>query len=179
MSATAIYIIGAPGVGKSTVSAIVADRLGCHRPTLVTSPVAHEVYPNGWVTLGRPRDGFPGTDTLGYSAINAVVPWVESDARPTALLAEGDRLAVDRFMTTLTDAYERFVLVHLDAPLGVSWQRAVDRAHDLGRKPQNETWWRGRAAKAANLARRWGAAEIDAERDPRAVAADVLDLIET
>lgn len=175
MGSTAIYLIGAPGIGKSTVMELLVNALTPGIGVVSNKPIAHVRYPGeGWVQLGKPRDGFPGTDTLGHAAINFAVPWISSDDRPANLLGEGDRLAIDRFMRVLDENYDRLLLFHLSASPGVPYQRMLDRAERLGRAPQNESWWRGRATKAANLAARWSAVELDATLPPGEIAGSIL-----
>tara|TARA_R110000824_G_scaffold389189_1_gene585174 strand:- start:14 stop:556 length:543 start_codon:yes stop_codon:yes gene_type:complete len=174
---TAVYLIGAPGVGKSTVMKLVTQALSGDEGDLISEPIPHIRYANGWAQLGARREDFPGTDTLSYTAIDSVEAWLDSPDRPKRLLAEGDRLAIDRMMETLYDNYSQFLLVHLTAQPAISYERMTARAERLGRQPQNEAWWRGRTTKASNLAGRWNAHDVSAEGSTQHAADDVLALI--
>lgn len=157
----AIYVVGAPGAGKSTFTRALADRLGTGERVQLERPLPHVDIGNGWAEVGRDRGAFGGTDALGYTAISLAVPWVLSDQRPAHLLGEGDRLAVARFLSALEQSYE-LTVIHLTGNPALAWKRVEDRAAALGlAKLPNYTWWAGRVSKAANIARAFNAVEVD------------------
>lgn len=174
----AIYLIGAPGVGKSTLTAALLEPLTTTAPQEHDQPVAHTCYDNGWAHLGKAGKTFPGTDTLPYTAIDTIEAWLDSDDRPNRLIGEGDRLAVDRFIKCLHRNYEHVVLLHLTTyDPAITYERMLQRASEHELKPQSDAWWRGRARKAANLALRWDAHVIDARYPLQHMVAQTADII--
>lgn len=171
----AVYIVGAPGSGKSTMTAKLVETW--LEPRFYAEPVAHLRYPNGWTQLGKDRPIFPGTDTLPHNAITRTETWLNSPDRPTNLIAEGDRLAIDRFIRCLHNNYDHVHVIHLTADPAISYERMLQRAEQHNRKPQNEAWWRGRATKAANLAARWNATELDARKPAQTLAEELAALL--
>lgn len=147
-----LYVVGPPGVGKSAaVAALTANLSG------LTSqrPIWHTQYEGrSLIQLGRPRPLFPGTDTLSYSVIGPALEWIATKPAAT-ILAEGDRLACDRFLQGAQDAGYYLEVVHLTASPGALASRRAERG-----STQAEAWMRGRATKAANLASRWPSVEV-------------------
>jgi hypothetical protein len=145
------YIIGPPGVGKSTAVSSAIRLLNWGTPRLIMKPFAHEVYTDvAAIHLGKHRDnGFPGTDTLSLGVNPKAVEFI-AGCPAKIVVGEGDRLANKRFLTTCAD-YSPLTLVTLVAPPGVSHQRMVNRAEQRGVAPQKESWWAGRYTKTSNL----------------------------
>lgn len=150
-----IYLIGAPGSGKSTLMARLTDGLG-RRPMTVENmaPVAHDALintVNGEVIgaeIGVRRELFSGTDALPSSIIEKAIPWIRSQPYPL-LFAEGARLANKRFLQAAFDAGYHVTLALLDHPDAETWREA--RADRIGRA-QNPAWVKGRATADRNLA---------------------------
>lgn len=148
----ALYVVGVPGVGKST---LVSELTKGQYSVPQDQPVAHNVYATGVVELGKKKDGFPGTDTLSMTAITKVDPWVREEWWPhDYLLGEGDRLAVDRFFTALTEGGWELLIGYL-FDTGVAAERRAQRAAALGTEPQKESWVKGRETKVERLVDRW------------------------
>jgi len=164
-----LYLIGAPGVGKTTLMAALTAPLG--EPEVVATPVPHLKW-REVVEVGRRRGEFSGTDALGYAVVPSAVAWVRSERRPAWLLGEGDRLACRPFLDALRAAGDLDVVL-LDAPRLVSYARMCDRAARLGREPQTEAWWKGRVTKCARLADEYDAIVLDG-RAPVSVLRDTL-----
>lgn len=156
-----VYLSGEPGVGKSTLMARLTEPYERHpldpagavapaRDLLVAGPHQHIAA----VELGRRRDAFSGTDSLPSAVIGAACAYVASGlaaSEAPLLLAEGARLANRRFLGTAVDAGWQVTLVHLYGTR-LAAARRLARAQQLGRKPQNESWVKGRATAAVNLA---------------------------
>jgi energy-coupling factor transporter ATP-binding protein EcfA2 len=149
-----LYLIGQPGSGKTTlIESLTEGELGA----VVRKPFAHTVYDRiGVVQLGAQRDGgFGGTDALGMAVQPVVLNWL-----PTCgydyVLAEGDRLANDKFFNAVTDMGWNLCVAWIDLPDSVAVQRRAARGSN-----QNETWLKGRVTKVDKLSRKWGLKRID------------------
>lgn len=153
-----LYLIGYPGVGKTTLLATILETLP---QFVVTEPgtLKHVKYwPsnedfNG-IQLGVPREGgFGGTDSLPLNAITAMERWL-SQSPPDWLVAEGDRLANDRFFSFLS-SMGTLTVCHLVCPPEV----LVDRLQKRG-SGQDPRWLAGRKTKTDTLAMRYGAIRL-------------------
>ncbi|QHB37309.1 terminase small subunit [Mycobacterium phage BirdsNest] len=146
-----IYLIGAPGSGKSTLMARLTSHL--EREPQTGGPVAHDLlrFLDGVVAgaeIGRRRELFGGTDALPASIIEKAIPWVQS--RPyELLLAEGARLANQRFLMAAREAGYEVHLAHLDHPDVEEWR--AKRSEEIG-KVQDASWVKGRTTASAKLA---------------------------
>jgi hypothetical protein len=145
-----VYLVGAPGVGKSTLMAELTG--GCHRLP-VNLPVGHDRLVDVGraevvaVELGRHRPGFPGTDTLPLNVSPVACRWVAAAGPGPLVLAEGDRLAHTGFLDAAAYGGYRVTVVHLTAPPDVLDARCAQRG-----STQNEAWRQGRLTKSARLA---------------------------
>lgn len=177
----ALYLIGGPGVGKSTVMASLLSgwqpldyeriygKLRGH--LLVSAGIPAGLY------LGRLREGFPGTDGLSMSAHPDAVAWAESLTAPapvSLILGEGARLGTAGFLTALHRTTD-LTVVHLVASPAVSLSRRDGR-----RSGQNSSWVKGATTRAAVAAQRCREAgcrvlSVDADRP----VAEVVEEIET
>lgn len=148
-----IVVCGAPGAGKS--SAVSAALSGYVRAPMegAGGPARDALFESGRlvaVELGRHRDDFPGTDTLPMNINPVACGYLASPPEaPPAIVAEGARLSNRRFLTAGVEAGMRVTLLWLDNPLADRWR--AERAARLG-STQNESWARGRATAARNLA---------------------------
>lgn len=178
---TLTYVIGAPGVGKSTAVSAAIRLLGWGSPRQEAKPFMHQVY--AWddaIVLGRQGGTeFTGTDTLSLGVNPKAVAFVA--ARPAeTIVGEGDRLANRRFLEEAARHYA-VSLVTIEAPPVTAYRRMLERADRLGVKPQTESWWNGRCTKIRNL-RGWAHpgvthAVVNGDATPEAVAADLAGVI--
>lgn len=163
-----VYLLGAPGSGKSTVMKELAGRDGWELRPL---PFAHRV--RGDVTqLGADRAPFGGTDTLSYIAGPEVELWTRTLPAPY-LLGEGDRLAYRRFFERAAAGGYLLRVFYLHAPPAVARQRRAARAAEHELELQDPRWARGRARKAARLAGDLRAQRLDAGRPAADLAAEI------
>ena len=149
----ALYLIGAPGSGKSTVMGRLIQALGlrpgpevrvCREAT--ATQLLRGDRELAWM-LGRFRDKFPGTDALGMAASRYLREWIEDGGEmPPLVLGEGVRLANVRFLLTL-DVYRPLTVAYLEAPNGELQHRCIARDGDL-----NATYKAGAATRALKLA---------------------------
>lgn len=172
----ALYIVGEPGAGKSELVAELTRGLTAVEEE---TPFAHRRYTIGGVVrkvsdivqvveLGRRRGAFSGTDALGSTVITQVIPWLEEE-HPAMLLAEGDRLAVDRFMYKLVELGYNLRIVLLWAP-GHAARRRLQRGLQ-----QDPRWVASRRTKVQRLVERWAerVQVVDASSSPAELAAMV------
>lgn len=145
------YLIGEPGVGKTTLLTAITDGL----PGMaVRRPFARTVYDCGVVALGEARAVFGGTDTLSMSVQPKVVEWAELPDFDD-IVGEGDRLANGKFFTAMRDIGYDLCIVHCVAPQEVAVERRVMRAAHHSIDQQDATWLAGRQTKVRNLAAEW------------------------
>lgn len=171
-----IYLIGAPGAGKSTAMKRALELAHWGEPIEKLTPIPHLDYGAGLIQLGRVREsGFSGTDALGMAINPRAIEFIES--RPAAIvLGEGDRLANAGFLSA-ADRAGVLTLIWLDVPPDVARERARQRALLLGTKEQTETWWKGRYTKTARLAGGWPHIRIDGTQHPERIAETLADFL--
>lgn len=143
-----LYIVGAPGVGKSSVAR--ALRTPWDQEVLRHDPVPHTLlrHPASGTAhgleLGVPRENFPGTDALSMSIGPHATAFLRDKCGPFAFaLGEGARLATRPFLGTLATAGVRVTLVHLRADPELLEERWRAR----GAK-QNPSWRKGAETRA-------------------------------
>lgn len=142
----ALYLIGEPGSGKSTLMEYLTADLPYEE---YDQPFAFRRYDCGPLELGKRRDKFSGTDALALNVQPAVERWVEG-ILPALLLAEGDRLANDKFWAHLIELGYTLHIYQLWGPQAAARQR-LDRGTQ-----QDERWIAGRVTKVTGLRKRWG-----------------------
>ena len=144
-----LYIIGFPGVGKSTV-------LEASLPPVVRQlnhPVKHVLYqdsPNPTIQLGQIRDGFAGTDALPMNAQPKVIDWLSMRGDDQLVIAEGDRLGNKKFFNAMTAAGWKLNIVMIAAD-----DADVQARRDARGSDQNPVWLKGRETKVRNLRDSW------------------------
>lgn len=149
-----IYMVGAPGSGKSTAMRQATRHLN-RVPWYDDEFVARDLLLSSSgelaaVELGKSRGNFAGTDALSMSVIGEAERYLASlPEQPPVVLAEGARLANARFLQFALDQGMDVSLLFLNNDQAGHWR--AERAFKLG-KAQNESWAQGRATAAANLA---------------------------
>jgi hypothetical protein len=147
-----IYLIGAPGTGKTTLMDKLTARFV--RVPRYAGPVAHDLLADpvsGQVRhaeIGKRRAQFAGTDALNSAVITAAVPWISGRPFPV-ILAEGARLANRRFLSAAAAAGYDVTVVLLEHADAQAWR--TRRAERIG-KTQNASWVSGRITASRNLA---------------------------
>ena len=170
-----MYIFGQPGSGKSTLVRTLTQGQTCLDGRQGGLPVI-SYYPAEVLEIGVERPDFRGTDALSMTIINTACR-VLPDINDTCVLAEGDRLAVQRFLAAAARSF-RLELVYLDTPDEVAAERRVQRAIDLNKEPQSGTWVKGRISKARRLYDAWGGLVLDGARTPRELADTLMERTE-
>lgn len=173
-----IYVIGAPGSGKSSAVLRAIELAHWETPTQLLTPIPHLDYGAGCIQLGKVREtGFSGTDALGMAINPKAIEFISS--RPAnVVLGEGDRLANAGFLSA-ADSAGVLTIVWLDVAPEVARARARERAIRLGTKEQTESWWKGRYTKTSRLAGGWSHVRIDATQDRETVAQALADVLPT
>lgn len=145
---TLIYIVGEPGIGKSTtVEALVAPY---NKVENYSASIPHLVYADkdGVFTLaqlGKNRENFSGTDALPMNIIESATKFFTEYSYPR-ILAEGARLANKRFLQIALDAGYKVVLVALEG------QTVAEERRQARGSKQAESWVKGRRSASRNLA---------------------------
>lgn len=167
-----LYIIGEPGVGKSTLLEYITRDLAFASREY---PFPHRLYSCGVTEVGKRRPMFGGTDALSMAVQPAVLAYLRHD-RPSLVIAEGDRLATASFF-----AEARALDYQLDIVL--LWGPEVAAARRKARgTAQDEKWVAGRRRKVQNLAEQGYAswvigADDTTENIAEAIPSPVIDRI--
>lgn len=154
MTRRVVYLVGEPGVGKSTAVAAATD--GYDRLVVDEQPRRELlVGPDGVVAAvelgarrGRHPSGYPGTDALPMNTITRVEQWLlsgEAAAEAPVVLGEGARLGIRRFVDAALGADWHVDLVHLVDPV-VAYARRLGRGSQ-----QSPAWTKGAATRAARI----------------------------
>lgn len=149
-----VYLVGAPGVGKSTaVARALRDEL---RSAVRVDGAPFEAWRADLVAgsfyyLGNPTDPeFPGTDRLSMSVHPKALDWIASLDGPVLVFGEGDRLGSSKWLGEVADTGVAVTVIAalLDEPSRAL--RADERAKRTG-VAQDESWAAGRSTKIENL----------------------------
>jgi hypothetical protein len=145
---TVLYVVGPPGVGKSTALTGLVDRWSV---SLVQAPKWTISAPFALVGhyAGHAHDG---GDTVPYDGAAACLAYMRdkllTDDRLQCIVLDGDRFSTANCrLFTDSLAGVRVVCVHLDASGGALATRRAVRG-----STQNEAWMLGRGTKASKFA---------------------------
>ena len=151
-----LYVIGAPGTGKSSLMRRVVAGLGLSWGPeehvwreLWVNPLLSPVGVQKGVSLGRERGTFSGTDALSMSAQPRVLEWLlHATELPEYVVGEGMRLSSPRFLIEL-DSLAPLTLVYLSDDDQVTDERRARREGGDNLTPTFVKQARTRAANAA------------------------------
>jgi hypothetical protein len=162
----AVYLIGPPGVGKTSLMETVKEpylEADAHRAWpgsllwLIDLYNPHDSTGPEAVELGRRRGTFSGTDALGMAVMPHAVDWlVNTRSLPALVFGEGARLGTLAFLRLLDERVDhRLTVVHLTAdPDGLKVRRAERGSN------QDPSWMRGAETRAANAAKGLAANDV-------------------
>lgn len=150
-----LYVVGEPGVGKSTFTACLLDDLGLKVGPYVKLLGLLSGHPlvgppgsalNSGMYLGRRRAQFPGTDALSMGVQPDAVAWLsQAPSLPDLIVGEGQRLGNVGFLDAGLSRVDSTV-IHL---VGEDVAALRREARGTG---QNEGWVRASRTRAANFA---------------------------
>lgn len=144
-----LYLVGAPGVGKSTVARELTHPWD--KTVVPTGPVPHVLLKHPvsgrllGLELGVPRASFPGTDALAMDVGPRALTWLGSACAPF-VLGEGARLATRPFLGGMAQSGVRVTLVHLRA----GEELLTERWRARGSK-QSPSWRKGAGTRAERI----------------------------
>lgn len=145
-SSIAVYLVGEPGVGKTTVMNELSSHYDVGPAVRLRGQLWGEPLTGGGasgVRLGRTRGTFSGTDALGMSVNPDAVAWAAEDTLPAIVFGEGARLANEKFLFTLAMRAKTLVVLLTAA-------NAAERRRERG-SDQNPTWIKGRATASYRI----------------------------
>ena len=155
MRRTAAFIVGAPGVGKTTALAALLDPFGTQ---LVPSPKWTLCSPVAMVGhyTGASHDG---GDTVPYNGAQAALDfwrdYLLTDPSLVAFVFDGDRFSTANVLSFVMEHAEKndvdVCCVYLDAS-----QEALDERRAARGSTQDPAWMKGRGTKAARFAEKLG-----------------------
>lgn len=172
MISNLLYVVGPPGVGKSTLMAELTS--GWDKTVLSAHPVPHSILSvpadgkGRGLELGVPRADFPGTDALAMDIGPRALAFL-SATYAQFVVGEGARLGTRPFIGGLAGAGVRVTLVHLDADAELLTQRWRAR----GAK-QSVSWRKGAATRALRLAE-WFASGVGRDGFHQLLKLDATD----
>lgn len=171
-----VYIIGAPGSGKTTALQSALQTLGLPHPTQRNEPIPHLTYGHAVAQPGRDRGAFSGTDALAMGINPKACQWLASQPAPT-VIGEGDRLANKRFFATAQQV-GTLTVVWLDVSSSVARARCSRRATLHNTKPQDPAWWKSRETKVKRIASSTAnVTRIEADQTAAQVANQLAELL--
>jgi hypothetical protein len=161
-----IYLLGAPGVGKSSVMRVLLEpwKAGPYIRFTEREMFGHILYePHMGISgayLGHLRPEFPGTDALSMSVQPQAIQWLQqSDGGLAYIYGEGARLGNLAFLSELARR-SRLTVVLLTASPEVLDLRLLGRPdtaeHKTGRsgRAQDQKWQDGQATRALNTTKK-------------------------
>lgn len=175
----AIYTLGGPGVGKSTLmlDLLVSQnwKFGPYIRFTQREMFGHYLYrplSQEAAYLGHMRPEFPGTDALSRSVQPHAMTWLEGLGSLDWIFGEGERLGNIAFLSELA-VWTDLTVVHLVASEEEMARRRSDRP-----KQFTTAYARSRTTQARNVARACEAAgilvlEVDAHQHPSEISSAV------
>jgi broad-specificity NMP kinase len=128
-----IYIIGVPGVGKTTLMKEIMNRYEGWKEERVTDLLDSHVAGNVRV-LGKYEEGevFAGTDKLSMAVAPKAIDWVRTKPNEK-IIAEGDRLNSKTFFKEVQQHLD-LTIIHLTASDDERQRRFKERGSDQSEK---------------------------------------------
>jgi GTPase SAR1 family protein len=157
-SSTILWIVGEPGVGKTTIARQLLESYGPRGQEYVTPKWTRfgNVAAAGWWRGGS----FDGTDTLPISHIKLALPFYLNCIPCDLAVLDGDKLANQGVVNVATEAGCRIICFHLTGP-SLAIQRRIARG-----TVQRQSWVDGRRTKAQSFYNKFPATRFEVEVTP-------------
>jgi|HubBroStandDraft_3_1064219.scaffolds.fasta_scaffold00013_35 GTPase SAR1 family protein len=150
---TALFVVGAPGVGKT---ALVRELIGFPETYTIAKP-KWTVSNDGLVCAAGHYLGetFDGADMVPYNGAAVALEHWKRHITSQLSIFDGDRFSNGNSLAYVRSVVDKVLCLHMTAPADVLAARRVERGSN-----QNETWLKGRVTKAANFASTFDTAHL-------------------
>lgn len=143
----AVFVVGAPGVGKTTVVRALLEPHESITRFLVEKPkwtVCKDIVAAGHYTGGT----FDGADTVPYGGVEEALKFWDQEFKTTkrVTILDGDRFSHDKVVQWFQKRACPIVVVYFTAADKVLAKRRAKRGSN-----QNATWLKGRVTKSRNF----------------------------
>lgn len=148
--AKVVYLCGAPGTGKTTLTRRLLEHYGVDKTPLTDSAwplVPFHSDGKGLFVLGKYEDGevFSGTDRMSMAVQPEAIKFIDGLPDNATVFGEGDRLFTNSFMQHCNENHNLSIYL-LTTTEDVRLERYKERGSN-----QNETWLAGRLTKIRNI----------------------------
>lgn len=181
MTPVILYVLGAPGVGKTTLVRTLLSYYSDDDPVLTQPPEPKWSLAGDAVAAGHySGKTFDGADTIPYNGARAALEyWAQTLAESSLTILDGARFSTGPSLARLRELAPGHAIVGVYL---VATDAQLDERRAARGSNQNAAWIKGATTVARNFAAKIGATTIEASYDVSAtqmLAEDVLKLVDT